>query len=177
MIRIVSPPSNLPQSHAAPRGQSGATLSLGVKLTLGFEPITRRAAKHTTTTTISTNHCVGGKWGGLTRLREELEAENSGVVIPTQTRWLGGAKVRARYQEISEGTSSVVAAVLGEATFSRLCKSGVRLIRGRCLRGGSAGRFLQPVQHLGTRCPTLLGRPQVFHLRRGPHCAWPPVLR
>ena len=32
--------------------------------------------------------------GGLRKLREELEAENSGVQIPAEIRWLGGAKVR-----------------------------------------------------------------------------------
>ena len=64
--------------------------------------------------------------GGLRKLREELEAENSGVHIPAEVRWLGGAKVRARFQE-KEGTSSVVATVLGEAAFNRLCRYGVRL--------------------------------------------------
>ena len=65
---------------------------------------------------------------GLVKLREELEAENGGVHIPAEIRWLGGAKVRARFQEKKDGTTSVVAAVLGEATFHRLCKGGVRLL-------------------------------------------------
>ena len=68
----------------------------------------------------------GARDGGLRKLREELEAENSGVNIPAEIRWLG-AKVRARFQASKDGSSSVVAAVLGEATFGRLCKSGVRL--------------------------------------------------
>ena len=68
--------------------------------------------------------------GGLVKLREELEAENSGMHMPAEIRWLGGAKVRARFQEKKEGASSV-AAVLGEATFGRLCKGGVRLLRRR----------------------------------------------
>ena len=68
------------------------------------------------------------KDGGLRKLREELEAENSGVQIPAEIRWLGGAKHRARFQEKKEGASSVVAPVLGEATFNRLCRSGVRLL-------------------------------------------------
>ena len=51
-----------------------------------------------------------------------------GVQIPAEIRWLGGARVRARFQEKKEGASSVVAAVLGEATFSRLCRYGVRLL-------------------------------------------------
>jgi hypothetical protein len=66
--------------------------------------------------------------GGLRKLREELEAENSGVQIPAEIRWLGGAKVRARFQERKEGASSVVAAVLGEAAFNRLCRYGIRLL-------------------------------------------------
>lgn len=70
--------------------------------------------------------------GGLRKLREELEAENGGVYIPAEIRWLDGAKVRARFQEKRDGTSLVVATVLGEATFDRHCKSGVRLFRVRC---------------------------------------------
>ena len=66
--------------------------------------------------------------GGLIKLREELEAENSGMHIQAEIRWLGGAKVRARFQANKDGSSSVVAAVLGEATFGRLCKGGVRLL-------------------------------------------------
>ena len=69
--------------------------------------------------------------GGLQKLHEELTAENSGVQIPAEIRWLGGAKVRARFQEKKEGASSVVAAVLGEATFNRLCRYGVRLLGAR----------------------------------------------
>ena len=63
--------------------------------------------------------------GGLRKLREKLEAENSGVSIPAEIRWLGGAKVWARFQEKKDGSSPVVAAVLGEATFGRLCRHGV----------------------------------------------------
>ena len=69
----------------------------------------------------------GVRDGGLRKLREELEAENSGVHIPAEIRWLGGAKARARFQANKGGSSSVIAAILGEATFGRLCKSGVRL--------------------------------------------------
>ena len=68
--------------------------------------------------------------GGLRKLREELEAEDIGVHIPAEIRWLGGAKVGARFQE-KEGTSSVVATVLGEAAFNRLCRYGVRLFGAR----------------------------------------------
>ena len=41
------------------------------------------------------------------------------------------AKVRARFQEKKEGASSVVAAVLGEASFYRLCRYGIRLLGAR----------------------------------------------
>ena len=41
---------------------------------------------------------------------------------------MGGAKVRTRFQETRDGTSLVVAAVLGKATFDRLCRSGVGLL-------------------------------------------------
>ena len=77
---------------------------------------------------ISLSRYTGGaRDGGLRKLREELEAENSGVHIPAEIRWLGEAKVRARFQADKDGSSSMVAAVLGEATFCCLCKSGVRL--------------------------------------------------
>ena len=66
--------------------------------------------------------------GGLRKLCEELEAENSGVQVPAEIRWLGGANVRACFQEKKEGASSVVAAVLGEAEFNGLCRYGVRLL-------------------------------------------------
>ena len=35
--------------------------------------------------------------GGLRKPREELTVENSGVYISAEIRWLGGAKVRARF--------------------------------------------------------------------------------
>ena len=72
-----------------------------------------------------------GGGGGLKKLREELEAENAGVRVPAEIRWLGGAKVRARFQREGCGSSSVVAAVLGEEAFNQLYKRGVRLPGGR----------------------------------------------
>ena len=76
---------------------------------------------------ISLVRCMGKMAGGLCLLREELEAENSGVSIPADIRWLSRAKTQARYQEFRGGTSSVVAVVLGGATFSRIYRSGVHL--------------------------------------------------
>ena len=70
---------------------------------------------------------MGKTVGGLRLLREELEAENEGVRIPADIRWLSRAKAQARFQETRGGTSSVVAAVLGDATEGRVCKSGVHL--------------------------------------------------
>ena len=72
------------------------------------------------------------KDGGLLKLREELEAENSGVQIPAEVRWLSAAKARAKFQSNRDGISSVVAAFLGEATFGRLCKNGVRPLGQQC---------------------------------------------
>ena len=70
---------------------------------------------------------MGKTVGGLRLLRKELEAENSSVIIPAEIRWLSRAKAQTRFQELRDGTSSVVAAVLGDATFSRVCRSGIRL--------------------------------------------------
>ena len=78
-----------------------------------------------------TRYMGGARDGRLRRLREELEAENSGVHTPAEIRWLGGTKVRARFQANKDGSSSVVAAILGEATSGHLCRSGVRLFRRR----------------------------------------------
>ena len=58
------------------------------------------------------------KDGGPRKLREELEAENSGIQIPAEIRWLGWAKARARFQEKKEGASSVMAAALREASLT-----------------------------------------------------------
>ena len=74
---------------------------------------------------------MGKTVGGLRLLRKEFEAENTGVSIPIKIRWLSRAKAQARFQELRDGTSSVVDAVLGDATFSRVCRSGVRLFRRR----------------------------------------------
>ena len=60
-------------------------------------------------------------------MREDLEAEESGVHISAEIRWLGGAKVRARFPERREGISSAVAAVQGKAASNRLWRYAVRL--------------------------------------------------
>ena len=118
--------------------------------------------------------------GGLTRLREELEAENGGVDIPAEISWLGGAKVRTRYQEVQGGTSTVVAAVLGEVTFSRLCKSGAQLFGRRY--EVDAYEEVRPDAFCSRCCgwghiAPLQGCRQVCCLCRGPHHERPPVPR
>ena len=76
---------------------------------------------------ISLVRYMGKLVGGLRLLWEVLEAENSWVSIPAEIRWLSRVKAQARFRELNGGTSSVVAVVLGDAAFGRVCKSGVRL--------------------------------------------------
>ena len=64
-----------------------------------------------------------GGSGGLQELRGGLEAGNEGAKVPSEARWLGGARVRER----KPLRSSVVLAVLGEAAAARLCRQGARL--------------------------------------------------
>ena len=45
----------------------------------------------------STRYMRDKRRRGLVSLWEEPEADNSGVRIPAEIRWLGGAKVRARF--------------------------------------------------------------------------------
>ena len=68
-----------------------------------------------------------GGSGGLKDLREQLEAENKGVQVPSQIRWLRSVEVRASYRECRTRDLSVVAPVLGGAVCARLCKRGVQL--------------------------------------------------
>ena len=73
---------------------------------------------------------MGGVGGGLKALREGFEAENEVVRIPPNIRWLGGAEdIRSRWRGGGGVTASSAAlAVVWEATFSGLCKTGVRLL-------------------------------------------------
>ena len=109
--------------------------------------------------------------GGLRRLHEELEAENSGVHIPTEIKWLGGEKVRDRFQERKEGFSSVVAAVLGEVTFSRLCRCGAGSSESNTTSTHTRRRDQMPSAAgavVGVNRPTLRSRStQMLHLREG----------
>ena len=70
---------------------------------------------------------------GTEALREELEAENEGIRIPSAIRWLSGAaSVKAQYEERTITASSVVLAVAGEATYRLVRKGGLRLKGHRC---------------------------------------------
>ena len=65
-------------------------------------------------------------------LRED-DAENEGVKIPTAARWLVQASdVKARYMEGWIEAPSATFTVRGGAVFSRLRKSGLRLLCRRC---------------------------------------------
>ena len=93
-----------------------------------------------------------GGSGGLKELREELEAENKGVLVPSQIRWLLSVEVRASYRECWTCDSSVVAPVLGGAVFARLYKRRVQL-QGHRHRVDAyeevRPRLLQPVLRAG----------------------------
>ena len=65
--------------------------------------------------------------GGTEKLREELEAENVGIRIPSPTRYLSGApSVKARHYEGTIKASSVVLAVTDEDPSRLIRKGGLR---------------------------------------------------
>ena len=68
-------------------------------------------------TGVSLVRYMGKMVGGLRPLREELEAENSGVNIPAEIRWLGGTKVRARFQKYEDGTVTAQTLALTHTRF------------------------------------------------------------
>ena len=82
---------------------------------------------------------VSARDGGLRKLRDELGVENSRMHIPAEIRWLGGVMVRARFQADRDGSSSVVATVLGEATFCHLDRAVVRQFR-HCYKVSTFGK-------------------------------------
>ena len=76
---------------------------------------------------------VGRGSYGTDSLREELEAENGGVRIPSTVRWLSGAaSVKARYKDKTITASSVVFAVADESTYRSIRRGGLRLQGRRC---------------------------------------------
>ena len=129
---------------------------------------------HWVKTHVSLVRYMGKTAGGLHLLREELEAENSGVCIPADIRWLCRAKAQARFQETRGGTSSVVAAVLGDATFGRVCKSGVHLFGRRyeveVYEETRPDAFCSQCSRWGHIAPHCSATPRC-HLRKGAHHA------
>ena len=74
-------------------------------------------------------------WGsrGTEALREELEAENEGVRIPSAVGWLSGAaSIKAQYEERTITASSAALAVADEATCRLVRRGGLRLQGRRC---------------------------------------------
>ena len=122
-----------------------------------------------------------GGGGGLRKLREELEAENAGVSVPAEIRWLSGAKAKARFHREGCGSSSVVAAVLGEEVFNHLCRRGIRLPEGRhevdafeeerpdalCLRCGEWGHITPHCEAKEPKCAICAAR----HTTRDHQCS------
>jgi hypothetical protein len=78
------------------------------------------------------NRYVGRGTNGLEKLREEVQAENAGVIIPMAARWLGRVPpLKERWASGIITASSVVFAVCGEDTARRLLKEGVRICGNR----------------------------------------------
>jgi hypothetical protein len=67
--------------------------------------------------------------GGLRKLREELKAENKGLTIPTEIRWLArNEDIRAKLREGTKEATSVTFAISGEASFAYFRRHGVHLL-------------------------------------------------
>jgi len=65
--------------------------------------------------------------GGLEKLRQELQAENEGVVLPLAINWIGGPKDVQKKQGEGKNTSSVVFAVKGSKMAENVSKGGLRV--------------------------------------------------
>jgi hypothetical protein len=64
---------------------------------------------------------------GQQNMREEFEAENKGIAIPTQVRWLvNPCTIRERRQNGEIVTSSVVFVVKGTKLAQKLIKKGIK---------------------------------------------------
>ena len=64
---------------------------------------------------------------GLQKMREEFEAENEGIAIPTQVRWLANPRtIRERKQNGEIAASSVVFVVKGSRLAQSLIKKGIK---------------------------------------------------
>jgi hypothetical protein len=78
------------------------------------------------------NRYVGRGTNGLEKPREEIQAENAGVIIPMATRWLGRVpQLKERWARGIITASSVVFALRGEDTARKLLREGVRICGNR----------------------------------------------
>jgi len=60
-------------------------------------------------------------------MREEFEAENEGIPIPTQVRWLANPRtIRERKQNGEIATSSVVFVIKGSRMAQSIIKKGIK---------------------------------------------------
>jgi len=64
--------------------------------------------------------------GGLEKLRQELQAENKGVVLPLAINWIGGPKDVQKKKGEGKKASSVVFAVKGSKMAENVLKGGLR---------------------------------------------------
>jgi hypothetical protein len=69
---------------------------------------------------------MGKRTGDLQKMREEFEAENDGIVIPTQERWVANpCTIRERRQNGEIAASSVVFVVNRRSVAQSLVKKGI----------------------------------------------------
>jgi len=64
--------------------------------------------------------------GGLEKLRQELQAENEGVVLPLAINWIGGPKDVQKKKAEGKKASSVVFAVKGSKMAEKVLTGGLR---------------------------------------------------
>jgi len=64
--------------------------------------------------------------GGLEKLRQELQAENEGVVLPLAISWIGGPKDVQKKKAEGKKASTVVFAVKGSKMAEKVLKGGLR---------------------------------------------------
>jgi len=64
--------------------------------------------------------------GGLGKLRQELQIENEGVVLPIAINWIGGPKDVQKKKTEGKKASSVVFAVKGSKMAEKVLKGGLR---------------------------------------------------
>ena len=64
--------------------------------------------------------------GGLEKLRQELQVENEGVVLPRAISWIGGPKAVQKEKGEGEKASTVMFAVKGSKMAEKVLKEGLR---------------------------------------------------